>query len=98
MGENNDLVETIVSKMGERFRNHAKNPISHDSYNVEAALYHVLSANLEHLPPLEDDYNFVKSFRTFDVTDSGHIDMVIWHLLNQSKLFWEIKKQLLGVE
>ncbi len=40
---------------------------------------------------LDDDPGWLhKAFRQIDVTDSGKRDMAIWHLLNNSKVVWEI--------
>jgi len=62
------------------------------SSNIERALYHILKENQAILPPLND--RFHKTFRQVDVTDSPHVDMVIWHLLNESALFWTILERV----
>lgn len=54
----------------------------------DRTLFHLLSHWKDVLPKL-DNY-FHKAFRQTDVTESGHIDMAIWYLLNESILFWEI--------
>lgn len=54
---------------------------------ADRALFILLNKNRDKLPAL-DDY-FHKAFRQIDVTDSGTTDMVIWHLLGGSELFWK---------
>ena len=60
--------------------------------NLERALYHILSQYKFELPPL--DNNFHKTFRQVPVTGSSHVDSVIWHLLNESTLFWTILERV----
>jgi len=52
------------------------------------ALYVLLEMYKNVLPEI-DDY-FQKTFRQTDVTDSGQLDMVFWHLMNGNTLFWSI--------
>lgn len=57
-------------------------------YDVEMALFNLLSANGYRLSAVWDDYgqeNFHKSFRQIDVTDSPNTDMAIYHLMFASK-------------
>lgn len=58
------------------------------------ALYHILAEEVENLGPFPRTSNerfwFHKMFRQADVTSSGHKDMVIWCLLNQSNAFHEL--------
>lgn len=65
----------------------------HINWAVESALYLLLKAFREELPALEtvEDYNyFHKCFRQNDVVNvgDGAVDMAIWHLLSESRLFW----------
>ena len=55
---------------------------------VDRALWCLLKRWEDKLPYL-DGY-FHKAFRQVDVTDDGHTDAAIWHLLNVSKLFWRV--------
>lgn len=52
----------------------------------DLALYHLLEGHKDRLPKL-DGY-FHKAFRQGDVTGSGNIDMALWYLIGNSKLFW----------
>jgi len=60
----------------------------------ERALYRLLVAHEKEITGLieEDETGlyFHKSFRQIDVTNSGHIDMAIWLLLQQAPIFWNI--------
>lgn len=58
--------------------------------HVELALYHMLRHYQDDLPDLDDDSGFHKAFRQRDILPSGDLDMVVWHLLAQSDLFWQI--------
>jgi hypothetical protein len=53
------------------------------------ALYHLLTAYQGKIGKFQPWY-FHKAFRQIDVTDDGHIDGAIWHLLNGSKTFWDV--------
>ena len=61
---------------------------------ADRALYHALRRWQTELPV--PDHYFHKAFRQCDVVDTtvahggGHGDMVLWCLLSQSKLFWQI--------
>ncbi len=48
----------------------------------------LLLEQYESVLPELDGY-FHKAFRQTDVTDSGKIDMEIWHLVGRSILFWD---------
>lgn len=58
---------------------------------VEYALFHALKMNIEKLPSMYNKGVFHKMLRQTDVTDSGHMDIIIWNLLHASKLFWELE-------
>jgi len=62
----------------------------------ERALYLLLKLNVAVLPEL--DYSFHKAFRQYDVTESGEMDMAIWHLLGVSKTFWEVFGKITGTD
>lgn len=55
---------------------------------VDAALWHALRLWRDKLPEL-DGY-FHKAFRQCDVLGNGDADMVMWHLLDGSELFWKV--------
>lgn len=55
--------------------------------HLNVALLHLLRQHKDEMPAL--DYRFHKAFRQTDVTDSGHVDMAIWHLISASDIFWE---------
>lgn len=60
--------------------------------NKERALWNALMAEWTKVQPLFDediDY-FHKAFRQMDVTKTGYMDMVIWILLDEAELFWEL--------
>lgn len=54
------------------------------------ALYHAFKkcdkAVLETLEYCDTFYQFHKSFRQIDVTNSAHIDMIIWELVSMSDI------------
>ena len=54
----------------------------------ERGLYLLLAAFADDLP-LINDY-FHKAFRQIDVTNSGKVDMAIWQMLQESKIFWRV--------
>ena len=59
---------------------------------VDRMLVLMLERWFDEIPEFEAD-NFHKMFRQADVVDfkgGGEMDMVIWHLLHESNLFWEI--------
>ncbi len=58
----------------------------------DTALWHLLKDNIETLPCI-DGY-FHKAFRQVDVCNNGHVDMAIYHLLQQSNTFWECFRKL----
>ena len=55
---------------------------------VEKALWHALRFWRNDLPEL-DGY-FHKAFRQTDVLDCADANMILWHLLDGSKLFWKL--------
>lgn len=63
----------------------------------ERALYLLLSINkVVILRLLEEDlsgYWLHKALRQIDVTECGDMDMVIYHLLHQSTLFWKLLEE-----
>ena len=59
---------------------------------IDCALWHSLNLWKDDLPPLDDGFH--KKFRQVNVTDSGHGDMIIWHLLDASELFWDLLEQV----
>jgi hypothetical protein len=49
---------------------------------------------LKYLPEdIETPYRFHKMFRQGNVTPSAYLDVVIWHLIGSSKLFWNFFKE-----
>ena len=59
----------------------------------ELALWCLLDSERKNVLLLLDHghpFQFHKSFRQIDVTDSGQKDMAIWHLLDNAKIFWEV--------
>lgn len=58
----------------------------------ERALWNLLKANEKHIEELiEEDptgFYFHKSFRQNDVCGNYNMDLAIWLLLNEAKLFW----------
>ena len=63
-----------------------------DSTHTDRALVCMLRRWFDELPEYEDGY-YHKMFRQTDVVDDtgrgGYTDMVFWHLLHESRLFWE---------
>lgn len=61
-------------------------PKQYHKQHIEYCLLNMLIEHKDKLPDF-DDY-FHKAFRQCDVTESGHHDMVFWHLLNTCSIFW----------
>lgn len=61
--------------------------------SVDKALFTLLERHKKNLPELHDPTQFHKTFRQTDVID-GTTDIVIWHLLHASNLFWTIYEEL----
>jgi hypothetical protein len=81
-------IEKLLKLFDEKTLTRRKNASPIYSSGVERALWHLLERWKEKLPPLNEDFH--KTFRQTDVTDNEHIDMAIWHLLQESTWFWEI--------
>lgn len=63
----------------------------HLNNHADWALYCLLSLNKKEIEFLFDDPDcFHKAFRQIDVTDTGDMDMAIWHLIHASTYFWEV--------
>ena len=92
MSENNPRLRKILADMS----------VSEDASRMDRALYLMLTRWLDEIPDYDPEYpgQFVKMFRQIDVVDEetgqGEMDMVIWHLLNSTSLFWDIAKQFDG--
>jgi hypothetical protein len=76
----------------DRLLNLMEQEVGNTDDNADCALWHLLVLWKDRLPKL-DGY-FHKCFRQNDVTDSGHSDMAIWHLLYHSKLFWRLYEKV----
>lgn len=85
-----------MGKLLEIFKDRLQRDTAGVIKDSDRALYHALAHWHEQgkLPKL-DGY-FHKAFRQVDVTDSGHMDMVIWNLLNGSDLFWRLYEKVQG--
>jgi hypothetical protein len=63
-------------------------------YSHERALWCLLTHTQDALLPFfQKDFDrhwFHKAFRQIDVTDSGDLDMAIWHLLGKSEILWKL--------
>ena len=81
------MSEKKISELIEFFYKEARSP-------ADMALYHLLNEHKDSMPPF-DEY-FHKAFRQTDVTDSGNIDMSIWYLIGESKLFWHCFNRVTG--
>lgn len=84
-------IDILLEKMNEQ----TKEPSLSGNRDSDRALYSMLKYYKDKLPDL-DDY-FHKSFRQTDIIDDdteGTTDYVIWLLLCQSKLFWELYKEV----
>jgi hypothetical protein len=55
----------------------------------DRALFFLLKRYANELPDVREKETFHKWFRQIDVTDSGEVDMAIWHLIDCSKVVWE---------
>lgn len=68
--------------------------VNYDKYVQDRVLYLLLKSNEKHIEGKieEDETGFWlhKSFRQIDVCGSPEIDMAIWHLFNNSLLFWRM--------
>ena len=53
----------------------------------ERALFCLLKEYESQLPIIDE--RFHKAFRQTDVTNSGLVDLAIWHLLKNAPLFWK---------
>lgn len=64
--------------------------------NKERALYNLLKANEKDITGIveQDPIYFMKAFRQTDVCVNGYMDMAIWILLDEAKLFWEVFDKL----
>ena len=70
-----------ITQLLERMDKETKNV-----WGFERGLYHLLKAHESELPELNGYFH--KAFRQVDITESGHIDMAIWQMLQESKVFW----------
>lgn len=59
---------------------------------TERALYHALMYFREEIGDLlfQNYQYFMKAFRQCDITNSGNGDMIIYELLDASKIFWDL--------
>lgn len=82
-------IDKLIKLMQSHLRDY-NNGVSHDGIDldVESALLYLLQAYQSCLPPLNSEFH--KTFRVRDVTHVGHIDVVIYRLLNASVLFWQL--------
>lgn len=60
--------------------------------DVDIALLNLFMAFKKDIKPVfEEDYDrFQKMFRIIDVCSVRGVDNAIWHLMNESKLIWEV--------
>lgn len=60
--------------------------------NRERALWHLLKTNEKEITGIVegDPEYFHKAFRQIDVCKDGHMDMAIWLLLDEARLFWKV--------
>lgn len=67
--------------------------------SLERGLYLLLKAFADDLPEINGYFH--KSFRqtdVIDIGDHGAIDMAIWHLLQESEIFWRVFGRFDGVD
>lgn len=64
-----------------------------DIQSVDTALFTLLERHKKNLPELQNPTQFHKTFRQADVIDCT-TDIVMWHLLHASNLFWTIYEEL----
>ena len=89
MSENNPRLRKILADMD----------AWEGASRLDRTLYLMLKRWVDEIPDYdpENPGNFVKMFRQIDVVDEengqGEMDLVIWHLLNCTELFWHFTKQ-----
>lgn len=62
-------------------------------YSIERALLNFMMAFKDRWPVIvsDDDAAYMhKAFRQVDILESGELDMVAWHLLNEAEVFWDV--------
>lgn len=79
--------DTPIAKLLAEFDEHTRDG---KGQGVERALFLMLDRNRHRLPAL--DGRFHKTFRQCDVLESAEEDVVVWNLLYDSRLFWELFK------
>ena len=92
-------MESKMDRLLKEFDEATVNNWDDKNHYADRALYHALLRWEDSIPPLEQlkeqDTNFHKIFRQTDVTESGHTDMIIWCLLEQSQVFWQIYEKVM---
>lgn len=91
--KNKEKIDILLEKLYNRIHNaNFNNKEEYKELLLNKALWHILTEYKDKLPELNDYFH--KAFRQCDITESGHIDMVIHSLLDASTIFWEIFEKL----
>lgn len=71
------------------FKNTLKliNESNESSKNFSESLFYLINEDLENGSANNIVNNFHKSFRQMDMTNSGHLDMIVWNLLQIEDVF-----------